>query len=47
MHDTPLKSLFGQSVRFESSGCVRVTMRPLVAWLLRVRPAGTTSASCP
>ena len=24
MHDTPLKSLFGRSVRFESSGCVRV-----------------------
>ena len=24
MHDTPLKSLFGRAVRFESSGCVRV-----------------------
>ena len=24
MHDTPLKSLFGRNVRFESSGCVRV-----------------------
>jgi len=36
MHDTPLKSLFGQSVRFESSGCVRVhNVAQLVAWLLR------------
>ena len=26
MHDTPLKSLFGRNVRFESSGCVRVTI---------------------
>ncbi len=24
MHDTPLKSLFGRAVRFDSSGCVRV-----------------------
>ncbi len=39
MHDTPLKSLFGQSVRFESSGCVRVhNVAQLVAWLLRDTP---------
>ena len=36
MHDTPLKSLFGRSVRFESSGCVRVdNIEPLVEWILR------------
>ncbi len=36
MHDTPLKSLFGRSVRFESSGCVRTdNIEPLVLWLLR------------
>jgi murein L,D-transpeptidase YcbB/YkuD len=36
MHDTPLKSLFGRNVRFESSGCVRVhNIEALVAWLLR------------
>jgi len=36
MHDTPLKSLFGRSVRFESSGCVRTdNIEPLVVWLLR------------
>ncbi len=36
MHDTPLKSLFGRSVRFESSGCVRVNgIETLVDWLLR------------
>ena len=40
MHDTPLKSLFGRSVRFESSGCVRVhNVEALVAWLLRASPA--------
>jgi murein L,D-transpeptidase YcbB/YkuD len=39
LHDTPLKSLFGQSVRFESSGCVRVhNVAQLVAWLLRDTP---------
>jgi murein L,D-transpeptidase YcbB/YkuD len=39
MHDTPLKSLFGQAVRFESSGCVRVhNVAQLVAWLLRDTP---------
>ena len=36
MHDTPLKSLFGRNVRFESSGCVRVDkIETLVAWILR------------
>ncbi len=39
MHDTPLKSLFGRSVRFESSGCVRVhNVEQLVAWILRDTP---------
>jgi len=39
MHDTPLKSLFGRNVRFESSGCVRVhNVEALVAWLLRSDP---------
>jgi murein L,D-transpeptidase YcbB/YkuD len=36
MHDTPLKSLFERSVRFESSGCVRTdNIETLVAWILR------------
>ncbi len=36
LHDTPLKGLFGQAVRFESSGCVRVhNVEQLVAWILR------------
>lgn len=36
MHDTPSKSLFGQNVRAESSGCVRVqNVQQLVTWLLR------------
>ena len=35
MHDTPLKSLFGRNVRFESSGCVRVdNVEQLAAWIL-------------
>ncbi len=35
MHDTPLKSLFGRNVRFESSGCVRVhNVEGLAAWIL-------------
>ena len=35
MHDTPLKSLFGRNVRFESSGCVRVhNVEALAAWIL-------------
>jgi murein L,D-transpeptidase YcbB/YkuD len=39
MHDTPLKSLFGRNVRFESSGCVRVhNVEALVAWILRDTP---------
>jgi murein L,D-transpeptidase YcbB/YkuD len=39
MHDTPLKGLFGQSSRFESSGCVRVhNVEQLVAWILRDTP---------
>jgi murein L,D-transpeptidase YcbB/YkuD len=39
MHDTPLKSLFGRNVRFESSGCVRVhNVEGLVAWVLRDTP---------
>lgn len=34
MHDTPQKSLFGQLLRFESSGCVRVhNVRDLLVWL--------------
>jgi len=36
MHDTPSKNLFGEDMRFHSSGCVRVqNVRELVAWLLR------------
>ena len=39
MHDTPLKSLFGRSVRFESSGCVRIhNVEQLVAWILSDNP---------
>ena len=39
MHDTPLKSLFGKAVRFESSGCVRVhNVEQLVTWILRDTP---------
>ncbi|MET0667202.1 MAG: L,D-transpeptidase family protein [Methyloceanibacter sp.] len=39
LHDTPLKSLFGQAVRFESSGCVRVhNVDRLVAWIMRSTP---------
>jgi murein L,D-transpeptidase YcbB/YkuD len=35
MHDTPLKNLFGEDMRFHSSGCVRVqNVRELVNWLL-------------
>jgi murein L,D-transpeptidase YcbB/YkuD len=40
LHDTPLKSLFGQAVRFESSGCVRVhNVEQLTAWILRDTPS--------
>jgi L,D-transpeptidase YcbB len=36
LHDTPLKSLFGKAIRFESSGCVRVhNVEQLVSWVLR------------
>ncbi|MEM6849399.1 MAG: L,D-transpeptidase family protein [Pseudomonadota bacterium] len=34
LHDTPQKSLFGEDVRFHSSGCVRVqNVRELITWL--------------
>jgi murein L,D-transpeptidase YcbB/YkuD len=36
MHDTPLKNLFGEDMRFHSSGCMRVqNVRELVSWLLQ------------
>ena len=39
MHDTPQQSLFGQLMRFDSSGCVRVqNVRDLVTWILRDTP---------
>jgi murein L,D-transpeptidase YcbB/YkuD len=39
MHDTPQQSLFGQMMRFDSSGCVRVqNVRDLVTWILRDTP---------
>ncbi|MCI5077110.1 L,D-transpeptidase family protein [Oricola sp.] len=39
MHDTPQQSIFGQLLRFESSGCVRVhNVRELTSWLLRDTP---------
>ena len=39
MHDTPEKNLFGDDMRFDSSGCVRVqNVRQLVGWLLRDTP---------
>ena len=39
MHDTPLKNLFGEDLRFHSSGCVRVqNVRELVNWLLVETP---------
>lgn len=35
LHDTPVKSLFGESFRFHSSGCVRVeSVDDFVAWIL-------------
>jgi len=35
MHDTPLKSLFGKAVRYDSHGCVRVhNVAMLAAWIL-------------
>ena len=39
MHDTPQQSLFGQLLRFESSGCVRVhNVRDLLVWLSAETP---------
>jgi murein L,D-transpeptidase YcbB/YkuD len=39
MHDTPSKGLFGEDMRFHSSGCVRVqNVRELVNWLLQDTP---------
>jgi murein L,D-transpeptidase YcbB/YkuD len=39
MHDTPFKNLFGEDVRFHSSGCMRVqNVRDLVTWLLGETP---------
>ncbi len=39
MHDTPEKNLFGEDMRFDSSGCVRVqNVRELVDWLLKDTP---------
>ena len=39
MHDTPDKGLFGEDMRFHSSGCVRVqNVRELVYWLLKDTP---------
>jgi L,D-transpeptidase YcbB len=36
MHDTPSKSLFASSARFQSHGCVRVSqINDLAAWLLK------------
>jgi L,D-transpeptidase YcbB len=44
MHDTPQQSLFGQLLRFESSGCVRVqNVRDLTIWLLRDTPGWSRS----
>ena len=39
MHDTPLKQLFGRSVRSFSAGCVRVqNIRQLAEWLISETP---------
>jgi murein L,D-transpeptidase YcbB/YkuD len=39
MHDTPLKSLFGKPIRYESHGCVRVhNVAEVAAWLLQDNP---------
>lgn len=44
MHDTPQQSVFGQLLRFESSGCVRVhNVRELTTWLLRDTPGWSRS----
>ncbi len=45
MHDTPEKSLFGEDMRFDSSGCVRVqNVRELVDWLLHDTPGWSRDA---
>jgi L,D-transpeptidase YcbB len=42
MHDTPLKSLFGKAIRYESHGCVRVhNVAGLAAWVLQGNPGWT------
>jgi murein L,D-transpeptidase YcbB/YkuD len=39
-HDTPSKNLFGEDMRFHSSGCVRVqNIRDFVVWLLKETPS--------
>ena len=39
LHDTPSKTLFGNSYRFHSSGCVRVqNVREFVTWILQETP---------
>jgi murein L,D-transpeptidase YcbB/YkuD len=39
MHDTPLKSLFGKPIRYESHGCVRVhNVAGLADWILQGNP---------
>ncbi|WP_096174921.1 murein L,D-transpeptidase [Cohaesibacter sp. ES.047] len=39
LHDTPSKTLFGNSYRFHSSGCVRVqNVREFVTWVLEDTP---------
>ncbi len=39
LHDTPSKTLFGNSYRFHSSGCVRVqNVREFVVWVLEDTP---------
>jgi len=46
MHDTPSKRLFARNVRFESSGCVRISgVRDLVAWLLDGTPAASQAGA--
>ncbi|MCU0830180.1 MAG: L,D-transpeptidase family protein [Rhizobiaceae bacterium] len=45
MHDTPQQALFLNSVRFDSSGCVRVhNVRDLNVWLLRNTPGWDRNA---
>lgn len=44
IHDTPLKSLFGKAVRFESHGCVRThNVDRLAAWILDSNPSWNLS----